>query len=55
MESLQTNFSLVQDSNRKMNGMGDDGSPPMKNDDRHSRKWENDDKQDANSEEGTLG
>nr|KAF6478527.1 SKI like proto-oncogene [Molossus molossus] len=30
MENLQTNFSLVQGSNKKMNGMGDDGSPPVK-------------------------
>lgn len=32
MENLQTNFSLVQGSNKKLNGMGDDGSlpPPMK-------------------------
>lgn len=30
MENLQTNFSLVQGSNKKMKGMGDDGSPPVK-------------------------
>nr|KAF6476185.1 SKI like proto-oncogene [Rousettus aegyptiacus] len=30
MENLQTNFSLVQGSNKKMNGLGDDGSPPVK-------------------------
>ncbi|XP_065732645.1 ski-like protein isoform X2 [Phocoena phocoena] len=30
MENLQTNFSLVQGSNKKLNGMGDDGSPPVK-------------------------
>ncbi|XP_075860017.1 ski-like protein [Microcebus murinus] len=30
MENLQTNFSLVQGSNKKLNGMGDDGSPPAK-------------------------
>ncbi|XP_069848004.1 ski-like protein [Dipodomys merriami] len=29
MENLQTNFSLVPGSN-KLNGMGDDGSPPVK-------------------------
>ncbi|XP_029795752.1 ski-like protein isoform X2 [Suricata suricatta] len=30
MENLQTNFSLVQGSNKKLNGMGDDGGPPGK-------------------------
>lgn len=30
MENLQTTFSLVQGSNKKMNGMEDDGSPPVK-------------------------
>lgn len=31
MENLQTNFSLVRGSNKKMNGIGDDdGSPPVK-------------------------
>ncbi|KAM5333072.1 ski-like protein [Glossophaga mutica] len=30
MENLHANFSLVQGSNKKMNGMGDDGSPPVK-------------------------
>ncbi|XP_039092454.1 ski-like protein [Hyaena hyaena] len=30
MENLQTNFSLVQGSNKKLNGMGDDGGPPVK-------------------------
>ncbi|XP_074261759.1 ski-like protein [Saimiri boliviensis] len=30
MENLQTNFSLVQGSTKKLNGMGDDGSPPEK-------------------------
>ncbi|XP_063477697.1 ski-like protein isoform X3 [Symphalangus syndactylus] len=30
MENLQTNFSLVQGSTKKLNGMGDDGSPPAK-------------------------
>ncbi|XP_007464793.1 PREDICTED: ski-like protein isoform X2 [Lipotes vexillifer] len=30
MENLQANFSLVQGSNKKLNGMGDDGSPPVK-------------------------
>ncbi|XP_062963487.1 ski-like protein [Cynocephalus volans] len=30
MENLQTNFSLVHSSNKKLNGMGDDGSPPAK-------------------------
>ncbi|XP_028619249.1 ski-like protein isoform X2 [Grammomys surdaster] len=30
MENLQSNFSLVQGSNKKQNGMEDDGSPPMK-------------------------
>lgn len=30
MENLQTNFSLVHGSSKKMNGMGDDGSPPVK-------------------------
>lgn len=30
MENLQANFSLVQASNKKLNGMGDDGSPPVK-------------------------
>ncbi|XP_070438455.1 ski-like protein isoform X2 [Equus przewalskii] len=30
MENLQTNFPLVQGSNKKLNGMGDDGSPPVK-------------------------
>uniref|UniRef100_A0A8C9DKB4 c-SKI SMAD4-binding domain-containing protein n=1 Tax=Prolemur simus TaxID=1328070 RepID=A0A8C9DKB4_PROSS len=30
MENLQTNFSLVQGSHKKLNGMGDDGSPPAK-------------------------
>ncbi|XP_070947336.1 ski-like protein isoform X2 [Macaca nemestrina] len=30
MENLRTNFSLVQGSNKKLNGMGDDGSPPAK-------------------------
>ena len=30
MENLQTNFSLVQGSNKKLNGMEDDGSPPVK-------------------------
>ncbi|KAF6121707.1 SKI like proto-oncogene [Phyllostomus discolor] len=30
MENLHTNFSLVQGSNKKMNGMGGDGSPPVK-------------------------
>uniref|UniRef100_A0A480ENW1 Ski-like protein isoform 1 n=1 Tax=Sus scrofa TaxID=9823 RepID=A0A480ENW1_PIG len=30
MENLQTSFSLVQGSNKKLNGMGDDGSPPVK-------------------------
>ncbi|XP_004484930.2 ski-like protein isoform X2 [Dasypus novemcinctus] len=30
MESLQTNFSLVQGSNKKLHGMGDEGSPPVK-------------------------
>ncbi|XP_044776084.1 ski-like protein isoform X5 [Neomonachus schauinslandi] len=30
MANLQTNFSLVQGSNKKLNGMGDDGGPPVK-------------------------
>lgn len=30
MENLQTKFSLVQGSNKKMNGVEDDGSPPVK-------------------------
>uniref|UniRef100_A0A8C2VIN5 SKI like proto-onco n=1 Tax=Chinchilla lanigera TaxID=34839 RepID=A0A8C2VIN5_CHILA len=30
MENLQTNFSLAQGSNKKLNVMGDDGSPPVK-------------------------
>lgn len=30
MENLQSNFSLVQGSNKKLNGMEDDGSPPVK-------------------------
>lgn len=30
MENLQANFSLVQGSNKKLNEMGDDGSPPVK-------------------------
>ncbi|PNJ32836.1 SKIL isoform 7 [Pongo abelii] len=30
MENLQTNFSLVQGSTKKLNGMEDDGSPPAK-------------------------
>ncbi|XP_008051263.1 ski-like protein isoform X2 [Carlito syrichta] len=30
MENLQTNFSLAQSANKKLNGMGDDGSPPAK-------------------------
>ncbi|XP_057612935.1 ski-like protein isoform X2 [Chionomys nivalis] len=30
MENLQSSFSLVQGSNKKVNGMDDDGSPPMK-------------------------
>ncbi|XP_027622219.1 ski-like protein isoform X2 [Tupaia chinensis] len=30
MENLQTNFSLVQGSSKKMKGVGDDGSPPAK-------------------------
>ncbi|CAI9175373.1 unnamed protein product [Rangifer tarandus platyrhynchus] len=30
MENLQTNFSLVQSANKKLNGMEDDGSPPVK-------------------------
>ncbi|XP_029417927.1 ski-like protein isoform X2 [Nannospalax galili] len=30
MESLQTNFSLVQGSNKKLHEVGDDGSPPAK-------------------------
>ncbi|GAB5576671.1 ski-like protein [Prionailurus iriomotensis] len=30
MENLQTNFSLVQGSNKKLNGMGDDCGPPVK-------------------------
>ena len=30
MENLQANFSLVQSSNKKLNGMEDDGSPPVK-------------------------
>ncbi|XP_037696814.1 ski-like protein isoform X2 [Choloepus didactylus] len=30
MENLQTNFSLVQGSNKKLNGMEDDGPPPVK-------------------------
>ncbi|KAM5292068.1 ski-like protein isoform 3-T3 [Ctenodactylus gundi] len=30
MESLQTNFSLVPGSNKKLSRMGDDGSPPVK-------------------------
>ncbi|XP_021487660.1 ski-like protein isoform X2 [Meriones unguiculatus] len=30
MENLQANFSLVQGSNKKLNGMEDDGSPPVK-------------------------
>lgn len=28
--NLQANFSLVQSSNKKLNGMEDDGSPPVK-------------------------
>lgn len=30
MENLRTSFSLVQCSNKKLNGMEDDGSPPVK-------------------------
>lgn len=30
MENLQSSFSLVQGSNKKLNGMEDDGSPPVK-------------------------
>ncbi|XP_077017134.1 ski-like protein [Tamandua tetradactyla] len=30
MENLQTNFSLVQGSSKKLNGMEDDDSPPVK-------------------------
>ncbi|XP_004834640.1 ski-like protein [Heterocephalus glaber] len=30
MENLQTNFSLAQSSNKTLNGMGEDGSPPVK-------------------------
>ncbi|XP_031232353.1 ski-like protein isoform X2 [Mastomys coucha] len=30
MENLQSNFSLVQGSDKKLNGMEDDGSPPVK-------------------------
>ncbi|XP_021051315.1 ski-like protein isoform X2 [Mus pahari] len=30
MENLQSKFSLVQASNKKLNGMEDDGSPPVK-------------------------
>ncbi|KAM6160676.1 ski-like protein [Erethizon dorsatum] len=30
MENLQTNFSLAHGSNKKLNVMGDDGSPPVK-------------------------
>lgn len=30
MENLQSSFSLVQGSSKKLNGMEDDGSPPMK-------------------------
>ncbi|CAK7298678.1 Ski-like protein [Vulpes lagopus] len=30
MASLQTSFSLVQGSSKKLNGMGDDGGPPVK-------------------------
>lgn len=30
MENLQTNFSLVQGSSKKMKGLGEDGSPPVK-------------------------
>ncbi|XP_052504069.1 ski-like protein [Budorcas taxicolor] len=30
MENLQAKFSLVQSSNKKLNGMEDDGSPPVK-------------------------
>uniref|UniRef100_A0A286Y2C6 SKI like proto-onco n=1 Tax=Cavia porcellus TaxID=10141 RepID=A0A286Y2C6_CAVPO len=30
MENLQTNLSLAQGSNKKLNVMGDDGSPPVK-------------------------
>ncbi|XP_059019477.1 ski-like protein isoform X1 [Mustela lutreola] len=30
MANLQTNFSLVQGTNKKLNGMGDDGGPPVK-------------------------
>ncbi|XP_007944816.1 ski-like protein [Orycteropus afer afer] len=30
MENLQTNFSLVQSASKKLKGMGDDGSPPVK-------------------------
>ena len=30
MENLQANFSLVQSSSKKLNGMEDDGSPPVK-------------------------
>ncbi|XP_032754460.1 ski-like protein isoform X2 [Rattus rattus] len=30
MENLQSNFSLVQGSNKKLSGMEDDGSPPVK-------------------------
>ncbi|XP_057595244.1 ski-like protein [Hippopotamus amphibius kiboko] len=30
MENLQTSFSLVQGSNKKLNRMGEDGSPPVK-------------------------
>ncbi|CAH6789233.1 ski-like protein isoform X2 [Phodopus roborovskii] len=30
MENLQSSFSLVQGSNKKLNGMEDDGSPPLK-------------------------
>ncbi|XP_025769505.1 ski-like protein isoform X1 [Puma concolor] len=30
MENLQTNYSLVQGSNKKLNGMGDDCGPPVK-------------------------
>nr|XP_004652412.2 ski-like protein isoform X2 [Jaculus jaculus] len=30
MENLQTSFSLVKGSDKKLNGMGEDGSPPVK-------------------------
>lgn len=30
MANLQTSFSLLQGSSKKLNGMGDDGGPPVK-------------------------